>query len=207
MNNKSLVIFTVIMVFGIGLGELVCMTTAQFTSNISKLPNTDAIESHMSKHSSYLSILGYYSEKIETYPTEEVFDLSKLDVKKLMRKVNVKEEKVKKDLSLEIGIMRKICGHGSNDYSSIANCKSKPMVPFFGCVEEKNFIYVFVNKEIQSLASRSARTLYANLPVLKTVRVMLDIIDRFVEIHRKKIIHGSIRPENIMTKGYEISDF
>ena len=91
-------------------------------------------------------------------------------------------------------------------YNSLEKCNSKVIAGFYGCVEEGTNLYIFQEKMDMKFISQTAINMYRNLFGKEKAQVMLQIISKFEELHKKNIIHSDIKPGNLMIKGKDLSD-
>ena len=136
---------------------------------------------------------------------------SYLLIKDLEPKTVVKEvvlsRKNMDDVARDVELSRKVCGHTGDDYSTMLECKSQAILSFYGCVKDDYAVYFFHEPMEQTLADDNIRKQYHVLPALKRAQVILDITDKLIELHRAGIVHNDMKPENIMLKGTDFSDF
>ena len=131
----------------------------------------------------------------------EVRENRKLKPYMAIKRISIEEETDRSK------ILRKICRQGNENFPKFWHCDSNIVVPFYGCVEEETSIYLLEKVMFQDMSSRNAKLDYQGLPVLEKVKAMLNIIDKFIELHRLSIVHSNINPASIMTKYESISDF
>ena len=107
----------------------------------------------------------------------------------------------------EVKMLRAACRQTEKDYGKLSDCKSTAIMLFYGCVEELYEVYQFQELMSRNLNSEETRSEFDLLPAEKKIEVMLEIMDKVIELHRLGIIHGDLKPENIMTKENSLSDF
>ena len=95
--------------------------------------------------------------------------------------------------------MRELCGVENKEFFDMKDCKHHFIADFYGCVADQKAAYIFV-KEIEYFEDK-----FSCLPdeiledPFERARMMLDIIELFVGLHKIKYVHGDIKPENIMS--------
>lgn len=107
----------------------------------------------------------------------------------------------------EVKILRAACKQTEEDYAKLSDCKSTAITHFYGCVDELHEVYQFQELMSRNLNSEEARSEFDLLPADKKIEAMLEIMDKVIELHGLRIVHGDLKPENIMTKEKSFSDF
>lgn len=123
-----------------------------------------------------------------------------------VKKVRAETASKKMNSLREVKMLRAACEQNEKDFARSSECKSTAVVHFYGCVEESKEVFQFQELMTRSLSSQEAKSEFFDLPAAKKIEVMLDIIDKFIELHRLNIVHSDIKPGNIMAKGISFSD-
>ena len=153
----------------------------------------------------YLDYLADTSIHISSGNLGKAYELhKKKDV--IVRFLKTNNDGIRSEFINEIEKLRFLCGHKEEKYNTIAECHSLFIAGFKGCIFYENRIYMFQERMFSNLFNKTLRLAYRALPAYERVRIMLDIIDRFIELHEKKIVHSDIKPENIMIKSSGFSD-
>lgn len=87
------------------------------------------------------------------------------------------------------------------------NCDNAPIAPFRACLVDSVSLYVLQRRSYKEIKDREFLDFYQHKPVVERIIIMLNIIDKFVELHQKNIIHSDIKPANIMVKDQSLADF
>lgn len=107
----------------------------------------------------------------------------------------------------EVEVLKVLCDLKPEEvYKNLEKCNSKVIAGFYGCVEEGTDLYIFQEKMDMELVSQTALKMYQDLTGKEKLEVMLQIISKFEELHKKQIIHSDIKPGNLMIKGKDLSD-
>ena len=110
----------------------------------------------------------------------------------------VNEADVHRRVKRRLKLMDKLCGEKTKGISKKNVCGSPFFANFYGCARDESDYYFFEERTRYSLESTDYKQFFINLPPLKRVEGILEIIDRFAEIQRRGIVHSYIIPENIL---------
>ena len=118
----------------------------------------------------------------------------------------------KDDYHREVRTVRYLCGVKEEKYNTITDCRLLAVVNFMGCIFDNNKIYLFLEKMHSDFSKKEAKDDFHALSAFEKLRIFLDIIDLFIELHAKGIVHSDVKPANIMMKymgfkGIRIVDF
>ena len=91
-------------------------------------------------------------------------------------------------------------------YNKLEERKSDVIAGFYGCVEDGSDLYILQEKMSLDMESEEALLLYHALRGQQKANIMLQIISKFEELEKKKIVHGDIKPNNLMMKGNNFRD-
>lgn len=119
----------------------------------------------------------------------------------------IKGEKLS-DLEIrEFESMRRISETNPKGVSDrFAEFNPTPTKQIYACVEQDTYLYIFREKLDASLTKEGILKDYLSLSGQEKANIMLQVISKMQEIHKKGIILGSIKPKNIMIKGEGFSD-
>ena len=169
-----------------------CPSRQQFEKNNPDFFDEDFPEYKNDTKGSFFSYIEDNSNLISTGAIGELYELSDPEGI-VMRKVAIDPTKNVDTYLKEVKILRYICKHEEKHYSEILPCKSKAIAPFGGCILKKNAIYLFHEQMEWGFSKIEA--------------IMLDILDRFIELHKLNVVHSDIKPETIMMMYDEFKDF
>ena len=207
MISKTIILLSFIVSFLAKNETKICMTPDEFKSN---------------RHFLFSANLLNGIETTNYLPHKYIFSKARLVGKGGFGQVRVVSDKVSKTaiklvrltkilersfVVREIEMLRRICKHNKDDFSKFAECNSRVIAPFYGCVEDGTSFYLFVRIMSQDLSNEIIKNKYHLMKPFERVKAMLHIIDKFVELHRFDIIHGDIKPSNIMIKEEDIAQF
>ena len=108
----------------------------------------------------------------------------------------------------EIIMMKKACGITNDPNEKVFyDCKESPIASYRGCIVTETSVFIFQNKSYKDFEDSGILFDFQILPPIKKVEVMLKVMDKFVFLHFRGVIHSNIKPENIMSKDMILSDF
>lgn len=186
--------------------EKLCPSRKRFETKNPDFFDDDFLGYKEETKGNFFSYIEENSNLIRTGAFGELYELSDPECT-VMKKVTIDPSKSLDVYLKEIKILRHICKHEEKKYSEILPCKSKAIAPFGGCILKKDAIYLFYEQMEWGFSKIKAINAYRALRPLERVRIMLDIIDRFIELHSLNVIHSDIKPENIMMTSSEFKDF
>ena len=201
--------------FGLAISKFGCSSPDQFekanlnlkTKVFSNLKDKKSKKLHSVLFEQGESIgMGAFGEVVQVYIDNKSIVIKKVEA--------IKESDIE-DIRKEVRILKDICGNQVTDIKNLPKCKSHAVVSYYGCVEEKDkdsvqdkyVAYIFQEEMDQDLEGYYIQTRYRGLDHLLRAKVMLDIIDKFIELHQLKVVHSDIKPDNIMMKGKEFTNF
>lgn len=194
--------------FLLGLnGEVaVCPSPAEFEKANAKFKKQEFLGQQFNFKSSLLDYFFDNSKALGSGGFGQVFEI--MNHPNMIVKKVVIDPKKDRDMYLrEIEALRFVCNHDRKKYSELSPCNSETIAPFYGCTMDKNTIYLFQERMGWALSEKSAKSAYRSLPPLNRAKIMLDIVDKFIELHSLEIVHSDIKPANIMTKAKSFVDF
>ena len=108
----------------------------------------------------------------------------------------------------EIMLLKYICGEDPEEVlENFIDCLGTEIVPFKGCVETSDSVYIFQQRAHGSLDDVDFLNKYIFLEPMNRVAIFLKILDLVVGLHEKQIIHSDIKLGNIVTLGPEFEEF
>lgn len=125
----------------------------------------------------------------------------------VIKKVEMKKDKTESFYLREIQLLRSVCQHEETAYQAISPCRSETIAGFHTCVMNFDTIYLFLEKLPWDLSNKEVKGAYRDLHHFERARIMLDIIDKFIELHKLGIVHSDIKPSNIMMKNGDFTEF
>ena len=152
----------------------------------------------------------YLFEKGEfeiTFTTEIVQEMKIVNKNVVVKKVSLNEGSQFLKISNEIHILRIICGQDYINTPKLSFCKYKAVVGFFGCVEDETDVFLFYEGMKNYASLDKLKEKYFEMPPVKRAESMLNIIDKFIELHKLRIVHSDIKPQKILADESSISDF
>lgn len=206
MEIKFVVLLVVLLQLEVNSNRFKCALPSQFGRKYSKLGGQSYKEA---KKTSKVKLHQFFYSRgnpLKYRSPTEVKEIKDLDPKTTIRRIPQEEQRL-------INILRAVeftmtlCDQKTEDYSTMFECESPTVVSLYGCVEGESTVSFLEEYMEQDLTSQNAVEQYIKLDPFKKVEAMLDIIDRFIELHRAGIVHGDIKLENILTKGLEFSNF
>lgn len=215
MLSKLFFIISFLASVGLALNKFGCSSPDEFEKANLNL-KTKVFSSLKDKKSKKLhSVLFEQGEMIGTGAFGEIVKVNIYNQNMIIKKVEAIKEWDKEDIRREVRILKEICENQVTDVKNLPQCKSHSVVSYYGCVEEqdkdsvqdKYSVYIFQEEMDQDLEGYYIQTRYRGLGHLLRAKVMLDIIDKFIELHQLKVVHSDIKPENIMMKGKEFTNY
>lgn len=106
------------------------------------------------------------------------------------------------DILDEIKLLRVICGKKAVGYDpALFSCPSTAIAEYKGCVVDGGEVYIFQEGMDADLGKTFLKKKFRKLSLGRQAQFMVDLATKFQELHDKKIVHGDIKPENLMMKG------
>ena len=125
----------------------------------------------------------------------------------VIKKIDISDGSKKESYVKEATVLRQICKHKKEDYPVLNECPTNIIPSFIGCVSNFFSSYLYQERMAWDFSNEEAKIAYLALSSYERVTVMLDIIDRFIQLHEEhEIIHSDIKPANIMLKQKDFSD-
>ena len=183
-----------------------CPNIIEFEENNKDFLGQDYLESKSPGVNSYTNYLANTSKQLSNGKFGEVFQL-KYNEKIVFKKLIIYTKEDEKYYYREIEMLRFICEHEVEEYKVLTVCRSHAIAAFVGCIFDKKAIYIFLEKMSFDLSTDNIQLAYRALSHFDRLRIMLDIIDRFIEFHETKFVHSDIKPQNIMMKNDDFTDF
>lgn len=205
MKHKICLLFTFYVIFGVSQAADDCPNTDKFAEANPNFLSKDYLKYKKKNNNNFLPYIEENSNLLDVGVYGEIFELFD-PAYSVMKKVAMQRDKGKDFYMNEIKMLRYICKHEKERYSEVLPCNSNAIPEFKGCILENDTIYQFHDLMDWGFSKGDAINTYRKLPPQDRVRIMLDIIDRFIELHNLKVIHSDIKPENIMLKSKNFSD-
>ena len=206
MNHKVLTLIFFFFITATKQEEPVCSTIEEFllanpqmkTERFFEARKTNFVNNlkYMIRTSNHLGSGGYGA----VYQPEE---FPHMVIKKVEMKKDIRESFYLREMRL----LRSICLHEETEYSKISPCRSETIAAFHTCVISFDTIYLFQEKLPWDLSKREVKDAYRELHHFERARIMLDILDKFIELHKLGIVHSDIKPSNIMMRNDDFTDF
>lgn len=206
MKVKFVLLLIALLQLNVYSNEYKCAFPDQFEKAYSGLGGEPYKEAKKTSKIRLHQFLFYVGNPLTAGISKEVVEINYLNPKTTIRKVPLDGNRLVY-IVREVGILKKMCGQDTEKYTTMFECKSPTIVSFYGCVEGVSSLSFLEEYMEQNLSSGNAVDRYSKLAKFKKVEAMLDIIDRFIELHRAGYVHGDVKLENIVTKGLEFSNF
>lgn len=206
MSSKALLMILLYFLFGVHRGANLCSTRKEFNLENSNLETENFKKYKDDPKVDLLQFLMFNPKPLSSGGFGKVYELKEFpDI--IIKKVTMKPDEGESFYMREIKALKYVCNYSKDRYLKLSDCESKFIASFYGCVRERSTLYLFQEKMSWDFLNKHALAAYRKLPALERVKVMLDIIDRFIELHRLNLVHSDIKPENIMMKKKDFSDF
>ena len=182
-----------------------CIKSSDFLENNKQWFSQAILARVKDTHSSleevvYTSAKGYNEETAAT--SQRVIVNGKYS---MVSKVNISS--FSNFLTREIRLLRKFCGVTLTD-SEFFNCDSDLVIPFYGCVQASNHVYLFQEGLFKNLRNNVVQFVYRTKESLRQKVIFLKkIAEKFARLHSQGIIHSNINPSCIVAASDEIKDF
>ena len=168
---------------------------------------TDAMKLEITDRFPIHKVIFKYSQPIGAGGFGEVREYKVGTESIVIKRVEPKKPNHVAMLAKEIEILKLMCELKVKFvYNKFIECQSKTIARFYGCVEDGSEVYIFQEKMWMDMGSYQAYKNYNSLRGREKANVMLQIISKFKELHEKHIVHGDIKPENLMIKGNDFND-
>ena len=183
-----------------------CPNIIEFEENNKDFLGQDYLESKSPGVNSYTNYLANTSKQLSNGKFGEVFQL-KYNEKIVFKKLIIYTKEDEKYYYREIEMLRFICEHEVEEYKVLTVCRSHAIAAFKGCIFDLKKFYLFQEKMSFSLDDVTIQSAFRDKPPLEKLRIMLDIIDRFIVLHARGVIHSDVKPANIMMKYMDFTEF
>ena len=125
----------------------------------------------------------------------------------VIKEIVPKSDEQKASIAKEIAILKFICGKNHElIYPQLFECQAPEIAGFRGCVREGDQAFIFQSRAFGDFSNPQIRVAYQGLPPFKRAMIMMNIIDKFVMLHRRGVIHSDVKPANIMATDSSISN-
>lgn len=161
----------------------VCVSEEQFKAdNISKLGSKDLVS--LFNEGTFLGE-GSFGRVVEI-----PFGRKRIAVKRV--KVPIYTEEIKAT-ETELQLLKEMNG-------------KKSTVELFGCAAIGKYLYILQEKMYKDFESATQLVNYKAMNVEKRMSIFVKILQKFSILHKMKIIHEDVKPENFMSLDKEITD-
>ena len=206
MKHRIRLFFSSFFLFSVSRALNLCPTIDEFESNNKEFMSKEYNEYKEQNKGNFIKYITETSKVLSSGAFGTVYDL-KGSESIAIKKLPVTDEKTEKNFLREIKTLRTVCGHSVKEYKKLTVCRSHAIAAFVGCIFDKKAIYIFLEKMSFDLSTDNIQLAYRALSHFDRLRIMLDIIDRFIEFHETKFVHSDIKPQNIMMKNDDFTDF
>ena len=159
------------------------------------------------KHIFLHQLMNISAYPVKGSPNGVVKHLKKNYKNLVIKKITCADDKLEFLIKDEVEFVKVLCGQDLNaKLVSFVNCESEVIPSFYGCVEHEKTVYLYQEKLDMDFSNQELLGAYNNLSGQEKAKIMLDIISKFKFIHSKNIVHGDIKPANIMVKGTDFKD-
>lgn len=91
-------------------------------------------------------------------------------------------------------------------YNELQECKTKVIQGFYGCVEDGQTVFLFLEKLDMKPMGTAEFDAYSALPGPEKKEFMKNVISKFEKIHSKNIVHGNIQTTRLLVIGKDLKD-
>lgn len=207
MISKSFFLLCFIMFSNVNSEVKVCMTPGEFTKESNLLFTKGQLNGYQSSGVPLHQSLFSRGSLVGKGGFGEVRTVNDKVSQTAIKKVKLVDEDDKSFVIREVQFLRTLCKHHDDDASTFTDCNSKITAPFYGCIEDKSAFYLFSKVMHQDFSSQIIKNEYRSLNYFDRLKAMLNIIDKYIELHKFNIVHSDIKPSNIMSKDNSISQF
>ena len=208
MTRRGVILLHLFLFFMVAKADFQCITASDFNKKHSSLGD-EVFRSYKTNvtRDDYHKFLFDSGISLHPQALDQIKVLEGLEPKTRIKQMFLSEAIKKENAEREVKNLREICGVTEKDVSMSNRCKSPFVADYYGCVVDSKAVYLFQEHTILSLFDVKFRQLYRFSKPLHRIGIMLDVIDRFIELHELGFVHSNIKPENILTDTYENFEF
>lgn len=196
MKPQLLLLVFVNHVFMVGEAMSQCANKEEFDQNAKKLFNKDDMSTQIEKS-------GVKIGSEENGSIREIVGFENLVAMMSTFYAEKKEIQLRRELTM----LRRVCGQTEADYKGTADCQSKIIPYFYGCFTHGRVMFLIKEKMGFNLDDLQIQSAFEKLSPLNKIRIMLDIVDKYIELHKLNIVHNDVRPASIVMKNKDFTDF
>ena len=179
-----------------------CTTPRDFEESNSQLYTKEFLEQRKAAKPSLHLFLFNNGKKMGRGSFGEVRKVVGLPQNIVIKKITSDSDNTIDDIEDEIELLRVLCGKKAIGYdSTLFNCPSTAIAEYKGCVVDGGDAYIFQEGMDIDLSKSSVKKNFKKLSLGRQAQFMVDLTSKFQELHDRKIVHGDIKPENIMMAG------
>ena len=208
MTRRGVILLQFFTFFMAVKADFNCMTPLNFKNKFSSLDDK-VFRSYKRKFKmdDYHNFLFDSGVQLDPNASDQIRILEEGEPKIRIKQMYIYEDLGKANAEREVKNMRKLCGVTEKDVSTDKKCKSPFIANYYGCVVDFEAVYLFQEHMSLGLQNDKFRKIYRFSKPLHRIGIMLDVIDRFIELHELGFVHSNIKPENILTDTYENFEF
>ena len=177
----------------------VCSDIRDFEKNNLDFLGNDYLKTREENVYGYIKHISENSKEISAGAFGKLYALH-YDNDIVYKLVDYSNAKQKEHADREATNSRHVCGHEKHEYNKITKCRSPAIAAFIGCIVYIDYVFLFQERMFSDFSKKTIKNDFRALSHFERMRIMLDMIDRFIELHAKGIIHSDVKPANIMMK-------
>lgn len=206
MNLKTLTFLSFWFIFRTSQGKLYCPESDEFSDADDLFRSKGYLQFRGNQR---ITLFDYLLKNTQLVESDVYGDFLKLQdhPEYMLRKIELDSFKLYPFLEREVDMLRYICKQNKNDYYKFSPCKSHAILTYHGCVSTEKEIYQFLERATWNFSDKEVLKVYQLLPPHDRAKVMLDIIDRVIELHNSGVVHSYIQPSNIVMKDSDFTEF
>ena len=206
MNFNTLTLLPFLFLLGTNEGKLFCPESDEF-SDVDHLFRSRGYLQYREKQR--ITFFDYLLRGTQLMQSDVYGDFYQLldHPEYMLRKIDADSFELYPILEREVDMLRHICKQEQDDYYEFSPCRSHAILAYHGCVRSKKEIYQFLERSTSALSDEEVLKVYQLLPPKDRAKVMLDIIDRVIELHSSGVVHSYLQPSNIVMKNSDFTEF